>query len=168
MDNKIITSKKLVASFIIFGLSFVVSKAQYCTPSIISTDGNYYANAAGSVSFTIGEPIIETYSDATNVLTQGFQQTDYSFVGVDNIAPENVTIKVYPNPFQSEFTINNSGEKQSYAEITDLLGKVIYKTELTKGNNQINPGNLSDAVYLLKVYDNTGAEIQTFKMIKNQ
>jgi hypothetical protein len=168
MRFKINTLTKLLASFIFFNLSVALANAQYCTPSIISTSGNYYANTAGSVSFTIGEPIIETYSDPTNILTQGFQQADYSFEAVDNIIPEKTSITVYPNPFHTEFTINNSGVQESYVEITDMQGKVIYKTTLTPGRNQVNPGNLSNAIYLLKVYDNTGNVLQTFKMLKNQ
>lgn len=168
MNYKIFTHKNLLASFIFCGLSFMFAEAQTCTPSIISTTGDFYANASGSVSFTIGEPIIETYSDPSNILTQGFQQTDYSFVGIKNIVSTKVEVNVYPNPFSSEFTINNTGDKQLYAEITDMTGKTICKMNLTSGLNEINPGNLSASLYILRIYDSSGSEVQAFKMIKNK
>lgn len=168
MNKNIVKSKKLLLSIMIGGLSFGIAKAQFLTPSIVSTTGDYYANATGSLSYTIGEPIIETYSGGSNILTQGFQQTDYSFVGVQNVTKSDIQISVYPNPFASTFTLNNMANVQLFAQITDMTGKVIYQRNLVPGNNMINPGNLADAIYLLTVTDNTGAKVQTIKIVRNR
>ena len=39
---------------------------------VVSTQGDSYSNASGSIDFTIGEVIITTGTDGTNDLTQGF------------------------------------------------------------------------------------------------
>ncbi len=46
------------------------SKAQ----QVVANSGGYFETTAGSVSFTIGEPVIETFSGGDVILTQGFQQ----------------------------------------------------------------------------------------------
>ena len=142
--------------------------AQSVTPSILSTTGDYYANAAGSLSWTLGEPVIETYSDATNILTQGFQQTAYSITAVNNIPQPGLNISVFPNPFISAFTISSDGSKQLYAEIVDESGRMLFKKTLSIGNTQMNVSSLSDAIYILKVYDNSGLPVRTFKIEKTK
>jgi hypothetical protein len=43
---------------------------------VVSTQGDSYSNSSGSIDFTIGEVIINTGTDGTNDLTQGFHQTN--------------------------------------------------------------------------------------------
>ncbi|MBK8683873.1 MAG: hypothetical protein IPN26_02195 [Bacteroidetes bacterium] len=49
-------------------------KAQSLSPQVIASSGGYQSNAAGSLSFTIGETNTQTLSSANHILTQGFQQ----------------------------------------------------------------------------------------------
>lgn len=56
------------------GLQCSTLTAQSLTPQVIATGGGYQSNAAGSLSFTIGETNIHTLNSATHILTQGFQQ----------------------------------------------------------------------------------------------
>ena len=63
---------------------FRMSDAQTLKPDIVATAGNYYSNATGSLSWSMGEPITATYSGGSNILTQGFQQSSYSITAVDN------------------------------------------------------------------------------------
>ena len=44
---------------------------------VISTQGESYSNASASIDFTIGEVIINTETAGTNVITQGFHQTNW-------------------------------------------------------------------------------------------
>lgn len=158
-------NKHLVLVFALACGASVVS-AQTLTPDVIASTGSYFANASGSLSFTLGEPVIPTYGDGSNILTQGFQQTTYSFTAIDEITQSNAAISVYPNPFASTFTIQNAGGKKLNAEIIDASGKLILEKTLTSEKTQINLGNLSDALYFLRVYDETGTTLQTFKIEK--
>lgn len=43
-------------------------------PQVVSSSGGFLKNSGGSVSFTVGESMIPTYSATTDILTLGFQQ----------------------------------------------------------------------------------------------
>lgn len=49
-------------------------QAQSITQQVFPSAGGYQNNAAGSLSFTIGETNTQTLTSATHILTQGFQQ----------------------------------------------------------------------------------------------
>jgi len=148
-------------------LSFSSVKAQTTKPDIITTTGDYFSNVTtGSLSWTLGEPVIETYSGGGNILTQGFQQSRYNVTAVEDVTKPSVNIGVYPNPFASAFTISTDASNPLHARVIDLSGKVICEKNITTSQTQINLGTLSDALYLLKVYDNSGTIIKTFKLEK--
>ncbi len=64
----------LFFTIIFFTVIAVNSQAQ----QVISTLGGFYENENISMSWTVGEPVIETFSAGDIMLTQGFQQP-YSF-----------------------------------------------------------------------------------------
>jgi len=43
-------------------------------PQVVSSSGGFLKNSGGSVSFTVGESMIPTYTASTDILTLGFQQ----------------------------------------------------------------------------------------------
>ena len=45
---------------------------------VVATQGDTYSNAIANIDFTIGEVIIDTGTDGTNDLTQGFHQTNFN------------------------------------------------------------------------------------------
>ncbi|MBK7761892.1 MAG: hypothetical protein IPI46_00780 [Bacteroidetes bacterium] len=47
---------------------------QSIAPQVIASAGGFQSNAAGSLSFTIGETNTQTLTSANHILTQGFQQ----------------------------------------------------------------------------------------------
>lgn len=58
--------------------------AQSVSPEVVSSAGDYYEGANGSLSWTLGEIATETYSNGTNILTQGFQQPfTVTLAGID-------------------------------------------------------------------------------------
>jgi len=58
--------------------------AQITSPEVISSSGAYFSNTSGSMSWTLGETVTETFSNGSNILTQGFQQpVSVSITGID-------------------------------------------------------------------------------------
>lgn len=49
---------------------------------VISTQGDSYSNGSGSLNFIIGEVVINTGSDGSNDITQGFHQTNWNFSSI--------------------------------------------------------------------------------------
>jgi hypothetical protein len=140
--------------------------AQTLKPDITTTTGDYYSNAAGSLSWTMGEPIIETYSDGSNILTQGFQQSSYSVTAVENVNEPHVIVTVYPNPSDGIINIRSNENKNLNAELIEIEGKTVYRRVLENGQGEMNLGSLADGIYLLRVYDDSGKLIQTLKIQK--
>ncbi|MBC8396385.1 MAG: hypothetical protein H8E16_04725, partial [Flavobacteriales bacterium] len=74
---------------------------------IVATQGDSYTNSSGSIDFTVGELIINTGTDATNDLTQGFHQTNWNFVSIEDHVPSYEAI-IFPNPTSEILTIRTS------------------------------------------------------------
>ena len=62
-------------------LSFFLIR-QINAQEVVSAGGGDFTNSSLSVSWTIGEPITETYSVGSNILTQGFHQSKLSVIGI--------------------------------------------------------------------------------------
>jgi hypothetical protein len=136
-------------------------------PDVVTTTGGYYANSAGSLSWTMGEPISETISDSNNTLTQGFQQGSYFVVSVvDELAKPSINISVYPNPVSSLLNIKSNSNDPLRAELVDLQGRTVYEQVFENGQGQIDLSNRSDEMYILGVYDKVGNRIKVFKIQK--
>jgi len=52
----------------------MIANAQSVSPEVIATSGDYYENANISISWSLGEVVTETFTGASIILTQGFQQ----------------------------------------------------------------------------------------------
>lgn len=143
-----------------------LSEAQTLKPDIIATSGDYYSNTTGSLSWTMGEPIIETYADGNNILTQGFQQSSYSITAVGEVNPPAINVSVYPNPFTSVVNIRNDENKPLRIEALDMQGKTVCLKTIETGEGPINLSMLADEIYLLRVNDEKGKLLATFKIQK--
>ncbi len=73
---------------------------------VVSAQGESYSNASAKIDFTIGELVINTGTDGTNELTQGFHQTNWNFLGLEDFAP-NYQATIFPNPTQEVLNIRD-------------------------------------------------------------
>ena len=108
-------------------------------------------NTSGYVTF--GFYGASTISNQSNDFSfDNFQIRDTTYLGVDEISFNN-SFKVYPNPNNGEFTIQNIGDaQQSSVKLMDIQGRVVYDSEYyfnENGMKQIRVGKLNAGVYLL-------------------
>ncbi len=70
--------KKAIILFISITLIFAFqkAKAQSFARDVIGSAGTFATSASGSMAWTIGEVMMETYSSTSNFFTQGFHQPD--------------------------------------------------------------------------------------------
>jgi hypothetical protein len=137
---------------------------------VLASGGDYFAQSNGSLSYTIGETVVETYSNG-NILTQGFQQ-DYEHLLRIEFLNSEIFFDVYPNPFSSEIIIKykpeNTGEY--LVELKDASGKEIYHSNYffssSNFNHQISVSSLSSGIYFLQIRELNTGEIATFKLTK--
>ncbi|MFC2176342.1 hypothetical protein ACFLR1_05175, partial [Bacteroidota bacterium] len=56
-------------------LAPVVGMSQSISPEVIASAGGHFDNGTTQLSWTLGEVAIDTYDNGTNIITQGFHQT---------------------------------------------------------------------------------------------
>ena len=82
-------------------------------------------------------------------------------LGINNISNAN-SISVYPNPANSEITINTGGLKLDEATIYDMNGQRVIDTR----QNQINVSSLAEGIYFIEVKTNDISTRVKFVRIK--
>jgi hypothetical protein len=153
----------IIVSFLLFSVNILAQE-------VIATGGDFYQQANGSLSFTLGETVVETYSNG-NILTQGFQQDYENILSIQQVETF-MFFDVYPNPFSSEITIKyNPTITDEYAvELKDAAGKVIFKDNCffssSNYSHVISVSPLSSGLYFLELTQmNTGKTV-IFKLNK--
>jgi len=73
-------------------------------------------------------------------------------------------LKLYPNPFNDVFTIEQNENRKLQVEIMDITGRRIYSGVLTSRTNQVALGELKSGVYILQIAD--GDKVAYFKVVK--
>lgn len=88
-------------------------------------------------------------------------QLDCSTLGLEEIANKNI-LKVYPNPTNNILFIKSSNAYSiDEVKITDLTGKVLFKT---KNVTEIDFNNFQNGIYIVSIKSSN--HISTFKVIK--
>lgn len=146
--------------------------SSFCfSQEVISSGGEQYVNTGGSITFTIGEPVVETVYSSSNLLTQGFQQNYESILTISPLASL-IPITVYPNPFNEVLTIDltNAFEQILELSILDLHGKVILQTDKTvpspSNSIELVLSDLSEGLYFLQINFSNDVQL-TYRVIKN-
>jgi hypothetical protein len=133
---------------------------------VVATQGESYSNANGSIDFTIGEVIIDTGTDGTNDITQGFHQTNWNFVGVEDFAPNYEAI-IFPNPTEDVLNIRTSMYENVTYTLYDAKGKLVMQNVLSAEQTPIQVSQLAPGSYSITLNNET-QNLKTFKLIKTQ
>lgn len=133
---------------------------------VISSQGDTYITPSLSVDFTIGEPVINTIGDGTTTLTQGFHQTNWNFLGVEDWESE-TTILVFPNPMTETLVVKSEKYEGMYFQLIDKSGRLIDENNLLDNETVIPVDGLSAGAYYLKIINKDQLEIKNFHLIKS-
>lgn len=155
---------------LVVGTSGLIS-AQSISPDVIASAGEFYSNASGSISWTLGEPMGETYTSSNNVLTQGFQQP-WDFGTTVPTVQSPVNADVYPNPTSDvvnlQFGDNSNG--LYVIEVYNTLGQTLSATQFSatpSARATVSLTDFADGIYFITVRKADGTETSTFKITKN-
>ena len=139
---------------------------------VVSTQGDSYSNASANIDFTIGEVIIDTGTDGTNDLTQGFHQTNWNFLGVEDFAPNYEAI-IFPNPTEDVLNIRTSTFENVTYTLYDAQGKLVMQNILSAEQTPIQVSQLAPGAYSLELIFEEGnkgtqslSNRKTFKLVK--
>jgi hypothetical protein len=156
----------------------VLNKLLYTILFVVSITFNGFAQIIDNAVFsssgsnnnqlvhTIGEPLINTLSNSSNILTQGFNQTYLTLVSVENLSKD-IRTTLYPNPSLNSFKLNIQGVLEPlYVYIYDMKGEKL-RTILFENNDHIYVNNLESGTYLILVETKKGKLLSRTKFIKS-
>lgn len=135
---------------------------------VIANSGGFYDDGTNQISFTIGEPIIQTVGSKQSFLTQGFQQSGFIITTLEEITPFNYQVKAFPNPAGDYIYLEANKEFEMDIRLFDLNGKQIMSTESRNKLTQLNFVGLPNAAYMLYVRDKYGTMVKSFQIQKVQ
>ena len=156
-----------INTIVVFSLLYATTIS---AQEVVSTQGDSYSNANGSIDFTVGEAIINTGTDGTNDLTQGFHQTNWNFLGVEDNAP-NYEASIFPNPTSDVLNIKTSSFENVTYTLYDAQGKLVLQSILAAEVTPIQVSHLAPGAYSLQLTFEEGkksaSKSKTFKLIKS-
>jgi hypothetical protein len=159
------TKKIKIVVLFLLGFGLLTAQAQ---ETVIAAGGDA-SGSGGTVAYSVGQIVYTTNTGTTGSVAQGVQQTyEISIVlGIDNHYIK-LELTAYPNPTTNFLTLNVGNAELSTLsfQLYDINGRLIDSRKIISSTETIGMGNLSSAIYFLKVANNN-KEVKTFKIIKN-
>ena len=139
--------KKLL--IILISLPFI-GLGQVTTPSVVSSSGDSYSNGNIIMDYTLGEIAIETYTNGSTILTQGFHQGDLKVT--TSVVNLDIKTKIYPNPTTNFIIIELEKNVNAELLVYDINGKIVVKDKLNdEQQKQLDFSFLNQGNYLLHI-----------------
>ena len=135
---------------------------------VVASSGNTGTAVGYTVDWTLGEPVIETISGSTHILTQGIHQTRLLATALSEIELPGLEVKVYPNPtgrFLKIEVIQTSNELLIY-EIFDITGRKTAFKKMNLNSEEIDMESYVPGIYILTITTPNRDYVKTFKIIK--
>ncbi len=164
MRNKVI-------AFLLSMITFY-SNGQTTSPDVIGSGGDHSATAGGSVSWTIGEPVSDTYNSSGGITTKGFHQpADVSLASVPDVDAGG-DVFLYPNPVIADLAIDFTGMAYGdyQIELFESSGKLVYAENLSLKDEfhkmKIDLSAFDKGMYHFRILQKETFSIKFFKVIK--
>ncbi len=145
-----------------FKLSMTTTQAQ----QIISGAGANFQTTGGSVSWSLGEIAIETFTNESFIITQGFQQSHLTITNVSEIENFESEVIVYPNPAHNYLNLVLENTEGVQYFLYSVNGQLVENKVVSNDHTQINFKSLNPGIYLLKILRDD-KEVNSFKVLKN-
>lgn len=155
--------KKLLLTSITFFVGTIV-----IGQNSVNVVGGVMYNNTGSISFSIGQVVIENTINTTGSISQGVQQAfEITTLNLEenNL---NLSLSAYPNPTQTQLILhigNYNQEKLKY-NIVSSDGKLLSQGSIQSIETIIDFLQLPKALYFIEIQQEL-SKIQTFRIIKN-
>ena len=150
----------------LIAFSLMVGSTAVFGQEVISSQGDSYSNGSGSIDFTIGEVVINTVTNGTNEITQGFHQTLWNFVGLDDFDADFV-VSIFPNPTQDVLTIQATAFEDVTFVLTDAAGRIVMRDVLTRELTQLNVASFATGTYNL-LLEKASSKLKTIRLKMSQ
>ncbi len=160
--------KKIIFLFFPVATTFMAT-GQSISPEVIASAGTHFTGSNAQLSWTIGEPVITTVSNGSNIITQGFHQTLLNVTAIEEQSNAGISVNVYPNPVSDLLNISFTNNlKDLQLELFDMNGKLLQANKIgsAQGTAQVSMAEYARANYLLRIYAIDGSANYTYKIEK--
>jgi hypothetical protein len=164
--------RKIFFLTIMYFSAIACLNAQAATPEVIASAGDHYTFPSGSIAWTIGEPVSDTYAGNNFIITKGFHQPiEISLISV----PENEqqqSLYVYPNPAFDKIILSFQGMNPGdyTIEMTDAAGKQAYNSLQAINSinikQEIDLSSFARGIYILKISSQQNNVFRFLKLTK--
>ncbi len=142
------------------------------SPEVIASAGDFSVGDHATLSWTLGETIIQSVGEDMVLLTQGFHQSFYDVVAINVTEEESgFIVEIYPIPARDHVNIHITSSTDPVnlkVELYDLIGTVVFKEDVVSKDfhHKIPLGFYPSDMFILKVIDTQRQHVETFKIIK--
>jgi len=128
----------------------MIGFGQVTSPSVVSSSGDSYSNGSVIMDYTLGEIALETHTNSSAILTQGFHQGVLEVTaGVVNI---DFKTKIYPNPTTNFLIVELEKNVNADILVYDINGKLVIKHRLNnEQQKELDFSFLKQGNYLLHI-----------------
>lgn len=144
------------------------SMAQSVTPEVMASAGEHFDNGTTQLSWTLGEVMIDTYDNGSNILTQGFHQTNLTVTAIDE-AVSDIRLNLYPNPTSEFLNIElGNNEKDINIQMYDMSGKLMHKDVINAYDTKyvLPMQSVATGKYLIQMQSEDGKMNTTHQVVK--
>ena len=138
---------------VLFCLSAMLGYSQSITPQVIASAGDHFEASSGhSLSWTMGELAIETYSASDQVLTQGFHQVFNTVTAIGKLDKNLIDVVAFPNPSHDYITLKSDAKGDFSLQVYDIKGQLIKELDGDVINQPLDLSTLASGSYVLKLF----------------
>ena len=159
--------KLLLCLLLLMSIEIQQLKAQ---KAVLSAGGNA-SGSSGSVSYSVGQVVYNTYASSNGSVAEGVQQPYEISTGIEETTGVSLCCAVYPNPTTGllYLRLDNSVSwnwKQLCFTLYDVNGKLLESKSIYTNEQTIDMNKYCSASYFLKV-EKDNKTLQSFKILKN-
>ncbi len=130
------------------------------------SSGGEGSGPGGTISFSIGQLVVEETEDSDGSISPGVQQTyESSVVFVDELRFKN-TLSVFPNPTTNAIQLKFDSPFVGDIKVFDLQGKIVVQEKVNTDVMTLDASAWNTGVYLVHVIEK-GTTCSIYKIIKN-
>lgn len=146
--------------------------SQSISPDVVASAGDYFSNGTVSISWTLGEVATETIGNGTYMLTQGFQQPNYTSPvnSVPVYLNPKFEVSLYPNPSTDyvKLTIKGNDDFDLQVSLYDAIGRELLTSKVPSGVSEktIDMSTYHPGIYFVKISQTNGEGLKTIQVAK--
>ena len=150
-----------------FTVHMTQTHAQEIQNDVISSSGGSFTDGINSIDWTMGETVIDLFSNSAK-LHQGFHQVfTESLVSSNEDIFSTMNIGVFPNPTVDFIEIQSDQDLgDTYLSMVNSSGNVVLTKQLESSNNQLSLRLLPEGIYMLLLRNPSSRSV--VKLIKTQ